>query len=320
MIYLSHNTPRISYYDATNDDLKMAYEALGGTWYVSVIDQDSSSDIGRGSSFAITSDWEMRVTYKNGSALQFAYFDPVKYWQKETVDSATHVGSATSMVLYGSSLIHARAIAMDWVPMPGDVRLYSYNGNTRAWSSSVTGVGDADITQTSLGVNASGLPRFCYYQSGDLKYAWYTTAWNYETIEGKIANWEMTCSLAVDGSGYSHVAYLDTTSQKVMYAKKTSANAASSWSKLTAYDYSYSAASGGKVALCLDGSGNPHIVCTVGGQLIYTRKTGSSWVSEVVDSTTEFPQTPAIALDSTGRIHIAYGSLITKDLKYARKE
>jgi PKD repeat protein len=320
MIFLSYNTPRISYYDATNKDLKMAYEAQDGTWFVAVIDQDSSSDIGRGSSFAITSDWEMRISYKKDISLQFAYFDPVTYWQKQTVDSSTYIGTPTSMVLYGSSLTNARVIAMDYDPLPADVRLYTYNGSTRNWSNSATGVGSADITQTSLGVNASGLPRFCYYQSGDLKYAWYTTVWNYETIEGTIANWEKTCSLAVDGSGYSHVAYLDTDSHKVMYAKKNSANAASTWSKQMAYDYSYSGtASGGKVALCLDSNGKPHIACTVGGQVIYTSKTGSTWVSEVVDSTTTFPNTPAIAMDGTGRIHIAY-DCSAHDVKYARKE
>jgi hypothetical protein len=73
------------------------------------------------------------------------------------------------------------------------------------------------------------------------------------------------------------------------------------------------------VALCLDSNGKPHIACTVGGQVIYTSKTGSTWVSEVVDSTTTFPNTPAIAMDGTGRIHIAY-DCSAHDVKYARKE
>jgi len=322
MIANTHNTPRISYYDMTNKDLRYAYEALGGTWYDKVIDSDGSSDIGRGSSFAITEDWEMRISYKKGAALRYAYHHPSLYWQPQTVDAETNSSTATSMALYGTGREYIRIITMDWT-LPGDIRLFTNTGG--AWSTMDTGVGVADLTQTALGVSSKGLPRFCYYQDGDLKYAWYYKdpilgyRWRRETVEGIAANWEKTYSMAVDGSSYSHVAYLDTTNKLVKYAKKNSQEAASTWSKQTAYNYSYALPSGGKVALCLDGKNQPHIAAAVGGQLIYTRKTGTVWISEVVDSSTELPTTPAIAIDGLGRIHIAYGCN-ARDLKYARKE
>jgi hypothetical protein len=105
-----------------------------------------------------------------------------------------------------------------------------------------------------------------------------------------------------------------------MYARKNSTEKASAWSKEEAYDYSYAGiVSGGKVALCLDGNDKPHIACKVAGMIIYTRKTGASWISEIVDSTTQSPGRTAIAIDGLGRINIAYAG-DGGNLKFARKE
>ena len=88
--------PAISYYDATNKDLKYAsYD--GARWNLTTV--DSSGSVGNHSSLGFASNGTPDISYQDTSTgdLKFAYFDR-GVWNLETIDAESNVGG------YGTSL------------------------------------------------------------------------------------------------------------------------------------------------------------------------------------------------------------------------
>ena len=77
---------------------------------------------------------------------------------------------------------------------------------------------------------------------------------------------------------------------------------------------------GGEISLAFDSMGNPHIAHRgIGDEdLRYTRWNGSTWNTEIVDSTGRILRGPSLALDSQDYPHIAYQDYSIYELKYAR--
>lgn len=76
------------------------------------------------------------------------------------------------------------------------------------------------------------------------------------------------------------------------------------------------AAGGGESSLILDDAESPHISYCANGDLIYAQWTGSAWITQTVDTTTETLE-PSLALDNYGNPHISYQDYTNKILKYA---
>jgi hypothetical protein len=77
---------------------------------------------------------------------------------------------------------------------------------------------------------------------------------------------------------------------------------------------------GHSASLALDANGNPHIVYkdSDNSNLKYARKTGSSWIIEIVDATSVCWNSK-IALDASGNPHITYYDATGGNVRYATK-
>jgi|GEM_PF-1012077 len=101
------NVPHISYYDATNGDLKYATKA-GGTWAKQTV--DSSGDVGQFSSIAILSNGMPCISYydaTNGD-LKLAVLSLGEFggWMAQPVDSTGDVGQYSDIAVDSAGNVH----------------------------------------------------------------------------------------------------------------------------------------------------------------------------------------------------------------------
>src|SRR5574341_550706 len=109
MVLDSANRVHISYYSATNGDLKYA-KWNGSAWSITTV--DSAGVVGYYTSIALDSSDNPRISYYNATNgdLKYAEWIPGKfgswYWSIQTVDSAGSVGSYTSLAIDSSGNPH----------------------------------------------------------------------------------------------------------------------------------------------------------------------------------------------------------------------
>jgi len=173
----SGGTVHISYYDATNGDLKHARRS-GGVWTVSLV--DSSGNVGWDTSVALNLSGVPRISYYDitNRDLKFAYLSGTT-WLTSTVDSAGDVGEYTSLVYDSSNRPHISYYDRT------NRRLKYAVGPIGSWTISVVDSGDVGEF-SSLAVDSAGNPHIVYYDrgQGDLKYAWFNgTAWDIRRLD-----------------------------------------------------------------------------------------------------------------------------------------
>jgi hypothetical protein len=126
--------------------------------------------------------------------------------------------------------------------------------------------------------------------------------------------------LALDQNGHPHLTYLilpdpaTGDGQMLYYAHRT----AETWISQPVTDAVWSTYS----ALALDDAGLPHIVYhtgdAAGHAIMYSHWTGSAWAAQRVDSSSDAGLALALAVDSSGRPHVAYFGPPSAGLTYAR--
>jgi hypothetical protein len=222
----SNGTVYISYYDATNGDLKYARKAVNGAWVIVTV--DSTGNTGLYGSIAVDSDGNLHISYYNQTNGNLRYATKVDgVWHKETVDSAGDVGRFTSITVRKNGQWQYPHISYSDTTN-GDLKFAQKNpgvDGTGVWS--IETVDSAGIVglYTSIKLSAVSLPRIAYYDltNSDLKYAWKSWGgvgnWRIETVDsaGDVGQY---ASLAVDRDSNAHVSYYDATSQELLYAKK----------------------------------------------------------------------------------------------------
>jgi hypothetical protein len=247
--------PKISFYDATNKDLKYA-SWNGSTWSIQTVDGSGLVDAGQYTSLALDSSGNPRIAYYDLTLtsldLKYASWNGSS-WAIETADngSLADVGQYASLALYGGNPRIAYYDATN-----KDLKYASWNGSS--WDiQTVDGSGLVDVGQhTSLALDGSGNPRIAYYDltltSLDLKYAsWNGSSWAIQTVDstGDVGQY---ASLSLDGSGNPKIGYYDATNGDLKYASWNG----SSWVIQTV---DTTGDVGRYASLSLDGSGNPKI-------------------------------------------------------------
>jgi len=229
------NIPYISYYDATNGDLRMSNWVgsgkgdcgLGVSWRCVVV--KSTDDVGKYSSIAIWpglagSGWKVGVAYYNNTSnsLEYAEYTEGGGW----VFTVVVEGNTTLNIengLYPSLKFdadgHPRIAYYRLMPLQDDsLRYAEYVGGSAgdcadtAWECNVIESGNGAGKYPSLDLDAGDTPHIAYYNSGDgqLRYAHFVGSggncgpaddWQCDAIETITTPDETTHPIALDAIG-----------------------------------------------------------------------------------------------------------------------
>jgi hypothetical protein len=315
----SSGKPVISYYDATNMDLKVAFWN-GANWnsYIAA----SDGDVGMYSSIAIDSGDTPWISYYNatGDTLNCAHW--AGYWATETVGI---IGDVSLDPLVGRWGMYS-SIALDSAGNPHisyydsyphhDLKIAVRSSGSGWWRETVDS--DGDVGQfSSLALDSNGNEHISYYDRTNtaLKIARWSSGsgWQNETVDGRFdERVGMYPSLALDSNGNEHISYYDDVHGNLNVADFQGLG----WGM-------GSVDSAGDVgmfsSLALDSAGNPCISYydATNGALKYVHKAGDHWPIETVDIIGDVGMYSSLALDSAGNPHISYYDATNGDLRYA---
>jgi len=304
--------PRVSYWDATANDLKYASKS-GGEWTTETADASASS-VGSRSSLALDAAGNPHVCYMDGSLADVKYARKSGVaWTIEVVDgSATDAGYTISLALDGSGNPHVTYYENG----TGDLRYARKSGGI--WTRETADGAASDVgVYNSLALDASNNPHIGYFDdtTDDVKYARKSGGvWTREIVDGATSALGWYTTIALDAAGNTHVSYYDPSIGDLKYARKSGGV----WTRET-NDGSVNI-SGLYNSLVVDASGNPHVSYydATANALKYLRKSGGAWTRETVGaSTNDVGSYTSLALDAAGSPHVSYYDATDGDLKYA---
>lgn len=220
IILSSSGLPRISYYDGTNGDLKVAYctnaSCSGSTLYT----VDSAGIVGQGSSIAIGSSGNITISYRDvsNSTVKIARCAASNCSTPAitTVDAAASSYETTSVVLSASG---NPIIAYVYTPLAvNNIRVAVCSDPACSSAPTFSGFTTSNsLDQVSLALSPAGIPTFSFHDvtNGDLRVtACFSTICDSGTITttpdvtGVVG---LYSSIAVAPDGRPVVAYLDAT-------------------------------------------------------------------------------------------------------------
>jgi outer membrane protein assembly factor BamB len=274
----------------------------GGSWSCETV--DSIEQVGRFTSLALDSNNQPHISYyddTNGD-LKYAKWTGAE-WSITTVDSIGDVGKYTSIALDSNNWPHISYYDVS----NGDLMYVRWDGSS--WQKETVDSIDDVGEYSSIELDSNNWPHISYYDvsNGDLMYVrWDGSSWLKETVDS-IGDVGYFTSIALDSNNWPHISYYDDTDTNLMYAKWTGIV----WLK-GIVDYVGDIGGGQYEALldclALDSNDQPHIAYHdwINRDLKYAKWTGSSWDTEIVDSSGLAGMYPSIALDSNDKPSISY--------------
>ena len=215
LVFDNSGNPSISYYDATNGNLKYAHWN-GVRWETYAL--DSTDDVGSYSSLAFDSSGNPAVSYYDATNGDLKYWHwNGTGWESKVVDK---VGKLGDFGMYNSLAFNSSGnAAISYYDITnGDLKYARWNGTT--WDiEAVDSAGDVG-SYNSLAFDGSGNPAISYHDvtNGDLKYAhWNGTYWIFEVVDNTGYTGSYT-SLAFDASWNPSISYHDATKGDLRYA------------------------------------------------------------------------------------------------------
>ena len=310
----------IAYYDASNQNLKLAINTTVSTWRDTVL--DAPGNIGQFPSINLKGGI-IRVSYWDTSREDLKMVTVGNPAPIETVDDGGNVGQFASLAVdpQGDPFLSY------WDDSYGvsNLRMASRVGGV--WTSELVDSAGSVGQYTSIALDAQGDPRISYYDvtHGDLKYAFRSGAqWFFETVDvvGDVGRFT---SLAIDAQGNAHISYYDATNGDLKYASR---GAGGGWTTEIADGVGDV---GQYAALALDAQSEPRVSYfdATNGDLKYASRSGGTWTLETVDAAGNVGQHTSIALargpspyrstDAVGDPRISYYDVTKKDLRFASR-
>jgi hypothetical protein len=226
----SNDALHISYYDATNTNLKYATCSSScssaSSWSKVTVDS-SSGDVGKYGSIAIDSNDALHISYRDST------LDDLKYatcsssctsassWTISTIDSVGNVGSRTSIAIDSNDAVH-----ISYHDITNGALKYATD-QTGSWANTtVDSVGTVG-KYTSIAIDSNDVVHISYYDATnkDLKYASNMQS-SIQTGVGNVIRFidrdtkvgHEGTSIAVDSNGDVHISYHDDTNGDLKYA------------------------------------------------------------------------------------------------------
>ena len=173
----------------------------------------------------------------------------------------------------------------------------------------------------SLALGGDGYPHIAYYDDthDDLKAAYQdASGWYSQTLDSKgdVGHYP---ALDVGGDGYPRVVYYDATNDEL----KVAYQAVSGWHiEIVDLDVVPAGFVGLHTAIAVGDDAYPHVSYYdwSGGNLKYSRREGSGWYSQTVDSDGDVGLHTSLALAGDGYPRISYYDVTNGDLKYAYQD
>jgi hypothetical protein len=342
--------PHISYYYCGTPlpfcdigDLKYAHQDASG-WHIETV--DSEGYVGWSTSLALDGGGYPHISYYYcGTSLPFCDIGDLKYahqdasgWHIEIVDSEGDVGRSSSLALDESGHPHISYYYCGTLPFSCDIGDLKYvHQDASGWHIETVDSEERVGEDTSLALDKNGHPHISYCDSPiwhadspiwhalktspeaagtrSLKYAHQDAfGWHIQTVdsEGDVGY----TSLALDGDGYPHLSYFDSTNDDLKYAYQDD----SGW-HIQTVDTGLGIY-GGQTSLALDRGGYPHISYydATKRDLKYAYQDASGWHIQTVDSEGDVGYCTSLALDRNKYPHISYFDSTNEDLKYAYQD
>lgn len=293
--------------------LSAALPVAAAPWQIEIVDNDGST--GNWPSIVVDAANRPHISYYShtGSKLQYARMTGTG-WDIQTVLDTIHVGQTSSLVLDSQQRPH---ISYRTYESFNSGLGFAYHDGS-VWQTDIPDKGDQKGYSTSLALDDLDHRHVSHFdgETDNLRYGYYNgTDWSFTDVDANCLDSAST-SLALDAGGRPGIAY--TTygggTRNLRYARYDG----TSWS-IEAVD------NGVYMDLVIDADNHPHISYTgvgVGNQgLRYAYHDGSQWHIELVELIQDHRDT-SIALDSNGKVHIAYGVGLpiiglTEAVKYA---
>ena len=226
------NNPHISYYDATNQDLKYAF-ITSGAW--AKLTMDWTGDVGRFTSIVIGPDNRPAIAYYDftNKDLKYLFKTPIDAWAEkpDLVDGLGDMGQFLSLAK--DSLGNPHICYYD--ASNQDLK-YAWNllsSATPGWNVETVDFGAAPATTNwitgkycSLAIDSANNPHISYYDrtKGDLKYAVKVGGvWTF-TIVDRGACMDIACNITEDVGGFTSLALNQDGKAAISYYDYTNAD------------------------------------------------------------------------------------------------
>ncbi len=297
--------PHISYYDASAQNLKYAFQD-NNAWNVVTVDPQQGT--GWDTSLTFDSMGNPHISYYdsyNGD-LRYAVYDG-RQWQVDTVDYTGDVGRYSS-------------IALDWTGAPhisyydvtnGDLR-YARSDGVNWWVETVDSWGNVGL-YTALRLNASGHPTISYYDQTNqsTKFATYNgTFWQMQTVNTR-DRVGRPGALALDSQDQPRIAYFDVNGAlKVARYDLSSGD----WQVDTVDSDTEHLA---EASLEADSANNLWLTYYARGNLNLASFDGVVWRTGAVDTEGDVGRYSSLALSASGLMEVSYYDASNGALKFA---
>ncbi len=298
----TNNRPHISYYDASNRDLKYAYYD-GSRWHIEIV--DSVGYVGSFNDIVLDSNDHPHISYhsRSNNALKYAYHDGNE-WHIETVD--WNGGRFSSIALDSQNLPHISYYSDE----TNNCLKYAWNNSLEWNTTTVDDWGRVGVC-SSLIMDLGDRAHISYYdeQQNNLKYARNVSGgWQTFTIDYGGGNHS---SIALDPFDRPKISYFSESNNSLNYTYFDYHR----WHKETLnFSSGGPGANGRYTSIEVDSNNNTYIsYCDDWNQLKYLYYNAPEWIDKIVD--TEFCAYTSLTLDSNRIPHIAYGK--DDDLQYA---
>jgi len=327
MTHSSAPQPRISYYDASNGNLRYAYAANenGTSWNSTLVD-GKTTDRGLFTSLALDSSNDPRISYYDATATNLrmaTYSSGSSSWGSDLVHNASFTGYYSSIVLDDTNLAR-----ITYFSKPVGQLFFVAQTGASQFATPV----EIDRTANMGAYNAvaydnTGKPHAAFMNdtTDDLYYAkWNGASWDVSLVDSA-GETGLYTDIALDSNNVPHIAYYNLTTTCLRYATWVSDH----WVAVNVEpnDTNGNCAKVGKYAsIAVDNLNRPHISYydEENGDLKWAYKDSGIWNRSVVDpgvpggtSYYDVGAYTSIAIDSLNNPHISYYDVSRSFLRYA---